>query len=89
MAHLKARGHYDNYDMCGIAGIIDFTASVPEEGPLRRMIGLPLAGAFCAMIPQTLWVNCCLRRRFNVRDTFIRKRWHGSLRSVKNRKDIL
>jgi hypothetical protein len=22
MAHLKARDHYDNYDMCGIAGII-------------------------------------------------------------------
>lgn len=40
MAHRKARGHYDNYDMCGIAGIVDFTASAPEEGPLRRMIGL-------------------------------------------------
>jgi hypothetical protein len=22
MAHRKARGHYDNYDMCGIAGVI-------------------------------------------------------------------
>lgn len=26
--------------MCGIAGIIDFTASAPQEGILRRMIGL-------------------------------------------------
>lgn len=26
--------------MCGIAGIIDFTASTPDEGLLRRMLGL-------------------------------------------------
>jgi hypothetical protein len=26
MAHLKARDHYDNYDMCGIAGVILLTS---------------------------------------------------------------